>query len=156
MNSFTVIIDALKGLATPAIAVAGIVIAAAQLRLADIRLTHELFDRRYAIYTAARKFIQEICQKLTVTIEERSSFFYASADAVFVLDRGLAAYLEELRVKAVKAAELHDKIGTGSASQAGIEERIRLADWFSTQSTLSQKTSNLFCNTSSHGGNAPC
>jgi hypothetical protein len=33
----------------------------------------------------------------------------------------------------VKAAELHDKIGSGSASQAEIEERTRLANWFSTQ-----------------------
>jgi hypothetical protein len=127
------VIDWLKALATPAIAVAGVVIAVGQLRIANVRLTHDLFDRRYIIYTAARKFIQEICQKLTVTIEERSSFVYASADAVFVLDRGLAAYLEELRVKAVQAAGLHDKIGSGSASQAEIEERTRLANWFSTQ-----------------------
>ncbi len=62
-------IDWLKALATPAIAVAGIVIACAQLRIANIRLTHDLFGRRYAIYDAARKFIQTICQKYTATTE---------------------------------------------------------------------------------------
>lgn len=133
MNSYEVIIEALKGLATPAIALAGIVIAVAQLRLADIRLTHDLFDRRYAIYAAARKFIQEICKRHTVTIEERASFYYASADAIFVLDEGLAAYLGELRAKAAMAAELHEMIGMNKASQSKIEERTDLVNWFSTQ-----------------------
>jgi hypothetical protein len=133
VNSYTVIIEALKGLATPAIAFAGIAIACAQLRLTDIRLTHDLFERRYAIYAAARKFIQEICQKNTVTIEDRLSFYYASVDAIFVLDARLAAYLDKLRADANKAAALHDKIDRNQASPTEIEERSNLVNWFSTQ-----------------------
>jgi len=133
VGSYTVVIDWLKALATPAIAVAGVVIAVAQLRIANVRLTHDLFKRRYAIYAAAREFIQKICQRQTVTIEERSSFYYASVDAIFVLDERLAAYLENLRAKGAKAAELHEVIGVSKASQSGIEERAHLVNWFSTQ-----------------------
>ena len=129
----TLVIERLQALATPAIALAGIVVAWAQLRLADIRLTHDLFDRRYAIYAAARDFIQQLCQRLTVTAEERSAFSYASADAIFVLDGELAAYLDKLRTNAARAAELHDKLGENTASQVEIAERWDLANWFSTQ-----------------------
>jgi hypothetical protein len=82
VSSCTEVIEWFKALATPAIAVAGIVIACAQLRIANIRLTHDLFERRYAIYAAARKFVQEICQKRTITVEELSSFQYIAGDAI--------------------------------------------------------------------------
>jgi hypothetical protein len=132
MNSCA-FIEWLKGLATPAIAFAGFVIAFSQLRLAHIRLTHDLFDRRYAVYAAARKLIQQICQNTRVTIEELSSFHYASGDAVFVLDEGLAAYLEKLRIDAGRTAELYDKIGRGNASPAEIDERWKLICWFASK-----------------------
>ena len=138
MNSCSVTIEWLKALATPAIAVAGIVIAVAQLRIANVRLTHGLFDRRYAVYAATRKFIRQICQNRTITIEELSSFYYASGDAIFVLDQGLAKYLELLRTKAVRTAELHDKIGN-QATQAEIKEHWDLLNWFSIQIDLLTK-----------------
>ena len=40
------LLEWLKGLATPAIAVAGVAIACAQVRIANIRLTDDLFDRQ--------------------------------------------------------------------------------------------------------------
>jgi uncharacterized protein YqfB (UPF0267 family) len=116
-----------------AIAIAGVAIACAQLRIANVRLTHDLFDRRYAVYAATRKFVQQICQKRTITIEELSSFHYASGDAVFVLDQGVADYLEKLRTNAVRAAKLYDKIGNQGASQAEIQEHWNLLDWASNQ-----------------------
>ena len=133
MTGCTAIIEWFKALATPAIAVAGAMIACAQLRIANVRLTHDLFDRRYAAYAAARKFIQQICQKRTITIEELSSFHYASGDAIFVLDNGLAEYMEKLRIKAVRTAQLHDKIGNQGASQTEIEEHYDLLQWFANQ-----------------------
>lgn len=135
VNSGT-IIDWLNRLATPTIALAGIAIAYAQLRIANIRLTHDLFDRRYAIYAAARKFIQEICQKRTVTIEELSSFHYASADAIFVLDEALATYLDQLRDNAIKAAELYERIRSQTASQAEIQTHWDTLLWFSEQFSI--------------------
>jgi hypothetical protein len=127
------VIDWLNRLATPAIAFAGIAIAFAQLRIANIRLTHDLFDRRYAVYAAARKFIQQLCQKRTITIAELSEFHYASGDAIFVLDQGLADYLEQLRAKAVRAAALSEKIGSQRACQAEIQEHWDLLKSFANQ-----------------------
>jgi len=114
------------------------VIAVAQLRIANVRLTHDLFDRWYAVYAATRKFIRQICQNRTITIEELSSFYYTSGDAIFVLDQGLAKYLELLRTKAVRTAELHDKIGN-QATQAEIKEHWDLLNWFSIQIDLLTK-----------------
>jgi hypothetical protein len=122
------VIESLKGLATPAIALAGILIACAQLRITGIRLTHDLFERRYAIYDAARTFIQIICQKHTTTVEERSLFYYKTGNAIFVLDKKLAAYLDELGVRGTRAAQLHEKIGMNKASQSEIEERYTLVN----------------------------
>jgi hypothetical protein len=139
VNSCTVI-DWLKGLATPTIAVAGIAIVCAQLRIANVRLTHDLFDRRYAVFAAERKFIQQICQKRTITIDELSSFHYASVDVIFVCDQGVADYLEKLRTNAVRAAELYEKIGCQNASRAEIQEHWDLLNWASSQiDTLTEK-----------------
>jgi hypothetical protein len=131
--------DWLNQLATPAIALAGIAIAYAQWRIANTRLTHDLFDRRYAVYAAAKKFIQQICQKRTLTIEELSLFLYASAGAVFVLDEELAAYLDQLRDNAVKAAELYERISAQTASQEEIRRHWDTFRWFSEQLTILTK-----------------
>jgi hypothetical protein len=129
VNSCSLLIEWLKALATPAIAITGVVIACAQLRIANVRLTHDLFDRRYAVSAAARKFIQQICQKRTITIEELSSFRYGSGDAIFVLDQVVADYLERLGTNGIRAAELHDKIENQRASEAEIRGHWDLLDW---------------------------
>jgi hypothetical protein len=140
VNSCTAVIEWLKALATPAIAVAGVVIACAQLRIADVRLTHDLYERRYTIYAAAKKFIQQLCRKRTITFEELSCFQYAIGDAVFVLDERLAVDLEQLKTKAIRAAELYDRISSEQASQAETQEHWDLLNWFSTQlDVLSEK-----------------
>ncbi len=50
-----------------------------------------------------------------------------------MLDKELVGYLDDLRVKGNRAAELHEKIGMRNASQSEIEERTSLANWFSNQ-----------------------
>jgi uncharacterized protein YqfB (UPF0267 family) len=131
--SLSAVLELLKALATPAIAVAGIVIAWAQLRIANIRLTHDLFDRRYPVYVAAREFLRCICQKRTITADELSSFHYASGTAIFVLNPELADYLQQIRTNAIRAAELFDKIGNKTASQVEIQEHWDLLNWLANQ-----------------------
>jgi hypothetical protein len=129
-------IEWLQALATPAIAVAGIAIALSQLRLANIRLKHDLFDRRYDIFAAARKLISEVCRNPAIPAEKIFSFYRDSGDAIFVLDADIAAYMDELKNKAFKIAELRDIVARQSATediQGAIIESRDLSLWFVNQ-----------------------
>lgn len=58
-SSLPVWVQVLQALAVPVIAGVGAWIALQQMYLARVKLQHDLFDRRYAVFQAVRRFLEE-------------------------------------------------------------------------------------------------
>jgi hypothetical protein len=91
-----------QALTVPAIAAIGVVIAWRQASLTRIKLQHDLYDRRFAIFNAARRFLSIIARDARVNSDGLREFSLGTADAVFLTNRTIAAYLEEIRRRAIE------------------------------------------------------
>lgn len=89
----------LQGLATPAIAGAGIVIAWTQYRLAKDRFRHDLFDRRYAVFNGIREASDLAFSDGTFTMEALNEFKRATNDADFLFNKEVVEFVGRLRQK---------------------------------------------------------
>jgi hypothetical protein len=58
-----------------------------QAELAAVRLQHDLFDRRFAIYEAAQKLALEVFETASVSREGLSAFIRSTEKSVFLLDK---------------------------------------------------------------------
>lgn len=67
------------------------------------KLQHDLYDRRYAVFQAVRRFLNEASVRKIVSDETVRSFVLGTSDATFLFDDKLAAYLTEIREHAAKA-----------------------------------------------------
>jgi hypothetical protein len=106
-----------------------------QARLADIRLQHDLFDRRFAVYAAARALLIEIIQNANVSNDGRNSFVRGTADAVFLVDTDLVDYLEEIRKNSIELQRLNrvlnnSDIPVGPQREKSAKEESELMLWF--------------------------
>jgi hypothetical protein len=109
-------------------------IAQQQAELATVRLQHELYDRRFAIFEAARNFfVHQIYVYGNVSDESYKSYFKGTADAVFLLDETVTDYLEEIRTKALRLKWLNEKIRSIEAGDERIKataDENEILNWF--------------------------
>jgi len=99
-------VQVLQALAVPVIAAVGAWVAWQQMHIARTKLQHDLYDRRYAVFQAARRFLDEASMQKIVSAETFRSFVLGTADAAFLFDDRLAAYLKEMRDRAAKAQSI--------------------------------------------------
>jgi hypothetical protein len=100
-------VQALQALAVPVIAAVGAWVAVQQMVIARVKLQHDLYDRRYAVFDAVRAFLNEAISSQIVSQETFRMFALKTADAEFLFDDGLAAYLREMREHASKAQAIY-------------------------------------------------
>jgi hypothetical protein len=113
-------------------------IARKQVELAAVRLQHDLYDRRFAVYNAARTLlVQEIYVHGVASREAIYAFVRGAADAVFRLDDNLVDYLDEIRKRAFRlrfvADRLNDKDGVlpiGNERSVLAQKEADLTNWF--------------------------
>ena len=67
-------IKALQALAVPVIAAVGASVAIQQMVIARVRLRHDLYDRRYAVFYAVRSFPSEAISSQIVSPETFRTF----------------------------------------------------------------------------------
>ena len=115
-------------------------IAQQQAELATVRLQHELYDRRFAIFEAARNFlVHQIHVYGNVSDESYKSYFRGTADAVFLLDDTVADYLEDIRNKALRLKWMNEKIGSIEAGDERIKataDEDEILNWFYDQEEI--------------------
>ncbi len=94
---------------TIVLAIIGIVFTAATLwvgwqnmQMAKVKLYHDLYDRRYKVYDAVRRFLGDVAAKGTVTNDALARFAIDTADAVFLFDAELVGHLKEVQMQAGK------------------------------------------------------
>jgi hypothetical protein len=90
-------VQILQALATPAIAIVGAWVALQQMKIARIKLQHDLYDRRYAVFQSVRSLMNQVISNKFVAAETLNSFAIGTADAPFLFDDVLARYLREFR-----------------------------------------------------------
>lgn len=101
----------LAALLTPTIAVLGAFIAYRQWLTAQNKLKLDLFDRRFAIYDAARILIASVMTKGKANNEELCTFESGIRSARWLLNKDIETYFEnELRRKAVELLTLDNEL----------------------------------------------
>ena len=90
----------MQGLLTPVIGLLAGYVAYQQWLTNKDKVKLDKFDRRFAIYDAARELRRAIRQHARATEDEIFDFRMKTRDAVFLLDDDLGRYLEEFGDKA--------------------------------------------------------
>jgi len=87
----------LTALLTPIVAFLGIYIAYQQWKTAENKLKHELFDRRFSVYDAARTFLMSIAEshKSIELLKAQCEFFSKTREAKWLLNTTIADYLHK-------------------------------------------------------------
>ena len=107
-----------------------------QAELAAIRLQHDLFDRRFAVYDATRELIRTVVQHCHANEQQIFDFRMKTRDAKFLLDDEISTYLEEFAKKAWDILMLESELNALNDSterEANIRRQRTLKDWIRNQ-----------------------
>jgi hypothetical protein len=118
------------------IGVVGAVLTWQQVKLARVRLQHDLYDRRFAVFQAARKFLVEVMRQNHPSEDQIRAYVVGTADAVFLLNADVAAYLEEIRERGSRLATINkvlQPLPVGDQRSALAREDEDLFDWMMRQ-----------------------
>jgi hypothetical protein len=129
-------VKALQALAVPVIAAVGAWVAVQQMVIARVKLQHDLYDRRYAVFDAVRAFLNEAIRSQIVSPETFRMFALKTADAEFLFDDGLPAYLREMREHASKAQAIYitmQQMEPGDQKAAASRAASEHAMWLTNQ-----------------------
>jgi hypothetical protein len=116
-------------------------IATQQAKLADIRLQHDLFDRRYAVYEAAQKLLFEVLREAKISDVAYDDFVHNSGKSIFLLSKELSEYIGELRANALKLLIVRGRLADpglrmGDKRTMLAQEEGALVAWFTAQFTV--------------------
>ena len=130
--------------ATFFLSLAVVIIAWLQCRVAKDKLRLALFDRRYKVYDATRKFLSVIIREATFTVPDLFEFNAGTSDAQFLFKPDVAKYLAEIRERALHLQTTHQLLERPPANG---DELPRLAyaqgddlKWLGDQITAMTKT----------------
>jgi hypothetical protein len=81
-------------------------VAKEQADIAREKLRHDLYERRYRVFDAARKLLYEIAVHRIASEDDLRAFVMGTDDAVFLFDDDLSGQLVEIRNRAQKLQSL--------------------------------------------------
>lgn len=124
----------LSALLTPTIAVFGSFIAYRQWRTGQNKLKHDLFERRFSVYDAARTLLSSIMTSGKAKDEELFKFLSGTREAKWLLDANVAEYLDKelyhkgcgLQCLASKLEGLPD----GEERNSNVHKEAEIKKWF--------------------------
>lgn len=111
-------------------------IAIQQLRLVYHRFRLDLFDRRYKIFEATRKFLTVVWRTATFTDNDLWEFAAATADGVFLYPQEMTVYLHEIRKRALNQRLLRgqfERLPISEQRSALVEEEHEEFVWLTNQ-----------------------
>ncbi len=111
-----------------------------QASVARAQLRQNVYDRRFEVYQSAKALLIALQYNGTLTTDDYMVYRRGTADAVFLLNGGIVAYLEELRKQAERLLLLRNKIKehcSGAARDAAyhsyVDESAEIDNWFAKQ-----------------------
>jgi hypothetical protein len=126
-----------QALGPPALAIVGAALAWQQVRISRVKLQHDLYERRFAIFDAARVFLSELLRSSTgISNEQIRSFFIRTSDSRFILNDEIYDYLSVIRRRAIRLQTINEAltnlpIGDKRAEIAKEDEEI--SEWLGDQ-----------------------
>jgi hypothetical protein len=115
-----------------------LVIACVQQRLQNIRLRHDLYDRRYRVYGAAKELLASVQVDGSVKRPAFQAFVERTSDAEFLFkNQDIFEYLTKLREKAIRSIHVSTKLSDANLktkdSDKFADEEGEIAKWFIAQ-----------------------
>lgn len=112
-----------------------------QAALAGVRLQHDLFDRRFKVYDAAKTLCLEVYMHNNVSRQAYISFVNGTADTIFLYDQIVVEYIEDMRMRALRLQRLVDILTNPTKAEpdeitGAPNERSQLATWFVEQFSI--------------------
>ncbi len=128
-------IQVLSALLTPLIAVLAAYIACQQWRTNHLRLRHELFDRRYALYEKIASFMAEILVQGKVPANAETQFLRDTKATIFLFDKEIWEFTEQIYHKAVAlhALEMMLENLQGKDRADNVAKQREIKDWLGSQ-----------------------
>jgi hypothetical protein len=139
-------VKVLSALLTPVLAITTGYIAWRQWRTNDLKLRHDLYERRLAIYLSVIEFLARIMSNCKATDAEMINFLQKTRESYFLFGPKVAAYLDSIYKRSVDL-QYHNTMLHDPASSLPIgDERKRLAHeqcealkWCSAQLEITRK-----------------
>lgn len=78
------------------IAIIGAWIALQQMLIARAKLNHDLFDRRFKVYTATRTYLIKMLRNLGGSQEDAVEWYSVALSAPFLFDEEISGFLKEV------------------------------------------------------------
>ena len=131
-------LTAISQIGTLIIGIAVVIIARQQRQLAGNKLRLDLFDRRYKIYDATRKFLALIVREATFNDAQLFDFYADTSDAEFLFDEQIVNYLEQLRHRALNMRvyrRQYENLPVGEPRSRLVEKEHNELNWFTDQLT---------------------
>jgi hypothetical protein len=132
----------LFSIATLFLSVAVVAIAWQQWRVAENKLRLDLFDRRYKVYDATRKFLTGILAKANFTLSDLFEFNTATFDAEFLFGADVTEHLDKIRKRAVHlqtAQRIYDPLPVGDERSRHVQAAHDDLLWLTEQFTAINK-----------------
>jgi hypothetical protein len=129
-------IETFKALLTPTIALFAGYIAWQQWRTNRNRLKLDLFDRRYAIYAAARNLIGHVFRHGNFTDLVLFEFVTATRESEFLLNKSVADYLDEFYRNGIELMNLNinfEHLDSLDDRKQNLEQQHAIRNWFNEQ-----------------------
>ena len=135
-------LTAISQIGTLIIGVAVVVVAWQQRQIARHTLRLDLFDRRYKVYEATRKFLSIILREARFEDSQLFEFYAGTSDAEFLFDSAVVAYLEQLRKRAVHmrtAQRVYEHMPVGDERSRHVQAEHDDLVWLTDQLTAMSK-----------------
>jgi len=126
-----------SGLLTPFVAIIGLWIARQQWRTNHLKVQHELYERRLAVYISLLDFLVPIFSDCNIDEPAMNRFLWKTRESCFLFGKNIETYLQLIYDKAVDLNRLHSQIHESNLPDADrsrlIDERKQLKFWFNEQ-----------------------
>ena len=111
-----------------------------QLDVNEYRIRLDLYDRRWAVYEATERFMEQVIRNLSPEFEDFSEFSRSTLHAKYLFGNDVNTYMEELRARAAslrKWSQEYDQQVKGSPTPHDHNEvvkgRLKEQKWFAEQ-----------------------
>ena len=134
------LIDIFSALLTPVIAIILVYIAYQQYQTNRVRLKHELYERRVAVFRGVLSHLSAVLRWTRVKDEDLVELIKTSSEKEFLFDKDVCEYIEGVYQKSVKlwytGNQLHDRpdpIPPSEERTALARENSELIKWMTDQ-----------------------
>lgn len=133
-------VEFFSAMLTPMLGLLMAYIAWQQWRTNNLKVKHDLYERRLAIYNAVNEFLAAVLANADSTEEERRTFLQKTRESCFLFSADVSEYLTNLYKKAVELHYLNKKLDTIHGGLPVGDERTKVANqscelsiWFGNQ-----------------------